>query len=118
MIQEVELVIPPLWSLSLPPSYSDIDYQVTTSIGSAGYRSNATLDLTTPLRLDPGHYWLIFYPELEYYQYGGFGRQPADTINNAVAQFVEPGGGDPGLPTEWTSVLDVPWTTLLIKSRH
>ena len=104
---------PPLWSLSLPPSYSDIDYQVTTSMGSAGYRSNATLDLTTPLRLDPGHYWLIFYPELEYYQYGGFGRQPADTINNAVAQFVEPGGGDAGLPTEWTSVLDVPWTTLI-----
>ena len=102
----------PLWSLSLPPSYSDVDYQVTLSRGSSGLRSDTTLDLTTPLRLDPGQYWLIFYPELEYYAYGGYGRQPADTINNAVAQFVEPGGGDQGLPTEWTSVLTIPWTSI------
>jgi hypothetical protein len=102
----------PLWTLSLPPSYSDVDYQVTLSRGSSGYRSDTTLDLTTPLRLDPGQYWLIFYPELEYYAYGGYGRQPADTLNNAVSQFIEPGDGDAGLPTEWTSVLDVPWTTL------
>jgi hypothetical protein len=102
----------PHWSLRLLPPFSDYDYQATITRGSYTYKSDATLNLTTPLSLAAGHYWLIFYPELEYYTYGGYGRQPADTLNNAVSQFIEPGGGDQGFPTEWTSVLNVPWTEL------
>ena len=102
----------PLWSLRLLPPFSDDDYQATITRGSDTYKSDVTLNLTTPLSLAAGHYWLIFYPELEYYAYGGYGRQPADTINNAVSQFIEPGGGDPPLPIVWTSVFDVPWTEL------
>jgi hypothetical protein len=98
----------PIWSLDLSPA----DSQISLTNGTQGFPSNITLNLTTPVRFLPGRYWLVFYPELDYFLYGGYGRQPSDTINDAVAQFIEPGGGDPPLPTVWTSVLEVEWTAL------
>ena len=96
---------PPVWSLALSPAHGSI------TLSDSG--TDITLDLAkTPngvLRLDSGHYWLVFSPELDYSLYGGYGRQPSDTTNDGVAQFIEPGGGDPSLPTAWTSVLDIDW---------
>ena len=68
------------------------------------------MNLTEPLQLFPGTYWLVFNPKLDFNFAGGWGRQPSDTTNGYVAQFIEPGGGDPPLPTVWTSVQDIDWT--------
>jgi len=88
----------PVWSLRVAPS----DSQVTLSEGASGYDTNVTLDLTTPVNLDPGTYWLIFYPELNFGSYGQYGRHVSCTTNGYAAQVINPGGGL-GLPTSWTS---------------
>ncbi len=102
----------PVWSVRLTPPFNTDHYQATVSLGSDYYKSDVKLTFKTPHVLPAGHYWLIFYPELEYYAYGGYGRQPSDTENNEESQFIQPGGGDPPLPTIWTSVLDIPWSRL------
>ncbi|MBW2149777.1 MAG: hypothetical protein JRI22_22525 [Deltaproteobacteria bacterium] len=88
----------PVWSLRVTPSYS----QVTLSEGASGYNTNVTVDLTTPVNLGPGTYWLIFYPELSYTDHGQYGRHVSCTTNGYDAQVINPGGGL-GLPTSWTS---------------
>ena len=92
----------PVWSLSVPPT----DLQVTLTTGSGGYLSNATLTPAAPINLPPGHYWLVYYPTMSFGSYGQFGRQPADTTNGYVGQFINPGGGF-GYGNAWQ-----PWTVI------
>jgi hypothetical protein len=91
---------PAFWSLSLSPS----DPQVTLSHGTGGELTDVTLNLSSPITLPGGHYWLVFYPTLQYQACScKYGRQPSDSTNAADAQVINPGGGLE-LPTEWTSV--------------
>jgi hypothetical protein len=85
------------------------DPQVTLSDGTRGYPTNVTLNLDTPIYLNPGTYWFVFYPEMEWATCGGYGRQPADTTNNLAAQTIKPLDTDTWYPTTWTNVLTVPW---------
>jgi immune inhibitor A len=87
----------PVWSLALPPT----DPQVSITNGTpGGLPSNTTLNLTTPINLPAGHWWFIFYPTMSYGTYGQHGRQPADTANGYIGQFINPGGGF-GYGTAW-----------------
>jgi hypothetical protein len=93
----------PFWSISVPVT----DTQVTITTGTpGGYPSDARIDLTTPVILPPGTWWLVFYPAIPNTEV--YGRQPSATTNNYEAQVVQPLGGD-GYPTVWTSVLDTMW---------
>ncbi len=85
------------------------DPQVTLSDGTRGYPTNVTLNLDTPIYLNPGTYWFIFYPEMDWATCGGYGRQPSDTTNNLAAQTMKPLDTDTWFPTTWTNVLTVPW---------
>ena len=100
-----DLVNVSVWRLSLPPN----DPRVVLSLGTKGYPTNVTLNLGSPIYLNPGTYWLIFYPELDWEMYGGYGRQPADTDNNKAAQAVKPIDTYTYFPTTWTSVSVIPW---------
>jgi uncharacterized repeat protein (TIGR01451 family) len=95
---------PPVWTLTLAPT----DAQVTVSNGSSALPSNTLLQLAAPISLPPGHWWLVFYPTMPFVPTGQYGRQPADTINGYVGQFINPGGGF-GLGTAWQ-----PWTVLSV----
>jgi len=86
----------PVWSLTLLPS----NLKVTLSAGHLGNLSNTLLYLPTPLKLNPGRYWLVFYPTLNFSPFGQFGLHGADTNNGAVAKFINPNGGF-GYGTEW-----------------
>jgi N-acetylneuraminic acid mutarotase len=96
----------PVWSTSLPPTSP----YVTLSVGYSGYLSNTLLQLPTPVKLTAGHYWLLFYPTLEFTSYGQFGLQPADTNNGEIVKFVNPGNYF-GYGTEWQD-----WTVLGVTS--
>jgi len=87
---------PPVWSLTLAPT----DPMVVITAGTGGFPSNTQLNLTTPLIMPPGNYWLVFYPTMDFAPDGQFGRQPADTTNGNTGQFVNPGGGF-GYGTAW-----------------
>ena len=91
----------PIWSLSLPPG----DSQVTLSAGTGSFLTNVTLNLTTPISLPAGTYWLVFVPSMEFATAGQYGRQPSDTANGYVAMVINPAGGF-GFPTTWTPVTD------------
>lgn len=94
----------PVWELSLTPN----DTQVSITRGNPGkYFSDTTLTLAAPFRLSSGTYWFVFYPELSFDNFGGYGRQPSDTENFGPTHVVQPLGDETDLPTEWTSVLDV-----------
>jgi len=92
----------PLWAITLDPT----DPQVTITNGSGGLPSDTTLVLDTPIDLSTGHYWLVFYPSMPFSTGGQYGRQPSDTVNEYVGQFINPGGGF-GLGTNWQD-----WTVL------
>jgi hypothetical protein len=80
----------PLWSLAVPPT----DPQITLSASTSGIPANVLLTLTTPAQITTaGTYWFIFYPTADFAVCGQFGRQPADTANGAMVQFINPGGG-------------------------
>ncbi|MBN1295166.1 hypothetical protein JXA80_00200, partial [bacterium] len=79
----------PFWSLDLPP----YEAQVTISTGSNGYPSNTAVTLATPVTLPAGHWWICFYPTMNYDIGGQFGRQGSDTTNALIAQFINPGEG-------------------------
>ena len=92
-----------VWSLTLVPT----DPQVTITTGSpGGYPSNTMLTLATPVSVPAGHWWLVFYPTAPFSGFGQFGRQPADTANGYVGQFINPGNAF-GYGTDW-----VDWTVL------
>jgi hypothetical protein len=93
---------PPIWTLTLPIT----DPHITLYTGSGGYPSNTMLKLPTPFSLPAGHYWLTFYPTLNFSPYGQFGRQAADTTSAYIGKLINPGGGF-GLGTDWQN-----WTVL------
>jgi hypothetical protein len=94
---------PPVWTLTLAPT----DPQVVISLGTpGGYPSDTTLGLAAPLNLPPGHWWLVFYPTMEFGAYGQHGRQPSDTTNGYTAQFINPGEGF-GYGPDWQD-----WTVI------
>ena len=98
----------PVWELSLAPD----DSQVSITRGSPGrYFSDTTLTLSVPFRLPAGTYWFVFYPELNFLDYGGYGRQPSDTEYFGPTHVIQPRGDETDLPTEWTSVLDFDFRT-------
>jgi|GEM_PF-7111187 hypothetical protein len=90
-----------IWSLSLPPT----DSQVTLTTGTGGWLSNVTLNLSTPINLAPGTYWLVFYPQMDFGSCFQYGRQVSDTTNGWDAVLINPDGGF-GLPTTWSSMKD------------
>jgi hypothetical protein len=89
----------PVWNLSVLPT----DSQITISDGINGLPSNVTLNLDTPIKLQPGTYWFSFYPQLEHTTAGHYGKLTANTKNGNPAQVINPGGGY-CFPTGWTSV--------------
>ena len=96
---------PPIWSLSLPTT----DPQVKITEGSGGFLSNATLTLSKAVVIPPGRRWFVFYPSLDRDVYGGQGRQPSDTTNLSVAQFIKPYGPYYTYPTVWTDIQTIYW---------
>ena len=91
---------PPIWSLSVIPT----DSQVSLTTGTGGFLSNVTLKLNTPIKLTPGTYWFVFYPEMSFTTCAAqYGRHVSDTTNGYVAQVISPGGGF-GFPTVWADV--------------
>lgn len=88
----------PVWSLSLAPSDSQIG--LTTSV-TTGHLGDVTLTLATPVTLDAGGYWLVFYPTLN--PGDQFYWHASDTSfgNSAVA--ISP-NGTYSVPATWTSV--------------
>lgn len=98
----------PVWSISLSPD----DPQISLTRGTPfNLVSNVTLNLDTPISLDPGTYWLIVYPQLNWLTVGGHGRQFSDTANGYPAHYImpDPAGEPTSLPEVWTSVLNIPW---------
>jgi|GEM_PF-806865 len=86
----------PLWSLSTPPT----DPQVSILTGRGGTFSDTVLRLDVPILLQPGHYWFVFYPTLNFSPHGQFGLIQSDTANGYMAKFINPGGGF-GFGTGW-----------------
>jgi N-acetylneuraminic acid mutarotase len=93
---------PPVWTLTLPP----LNANVVLTPGSGGWLSNVMLNPAMPIIIPPGDWWLVFYPTMEFVSSGQYGRQPADTTNGYVGQFINPGNGF-GYGTDW-----VDWTAL------
>lgn len=83
----------PFWSLSASPTDSRVTIDLNTSVKFA----NTTLDLASPINLPPGHWWLVFYPEMDSYDTtvtgGKYIRKFSSTSNIAVGRVVNPGGG-------------------------
>ncbi|NCC86058.1 MAG: PEP-CTERM sorting domain-containing protein [Clostridia bacterium] len=90
-----------IWHLPLDPRNAQI--RITTD--SDGDLSNVTLNLTTALNLEAGHWWLAFLPTMNRL-WGQYGRQASDTTNGYTAQFINPPGGF-GLGTGWQD-----WTVI------
>jgi hypothetical protein len=90
----------PVWSLSVLPS----DPQVTLSLGVGGYLTVVTLNLTTPIALPTGTYWLVFYPEMSFGSCGQYGRQVSDTTNGYQGKWINPGDGFGLGATSWTDM--------------
>jgi len=87
------------WSLTLVPS----DPQVAIYYGGLGYYSSTWLTPSNPPVIPPGHWWLVFYPQMDFgLGYGQYGRQWSDTTNQTVAQVINPGGGF-GFPSYWSA---------------
>jgi hypothetical protein len=98
----------PIVNIALPPN----DAQVVLTDGTRGYPTNVTLNLASPIYLNPGTYWLVFYPEMEWATCGGYGRQlaAADAADNySPAQAIKPLDTFTWYPTTWTNVLTIPW---------
>lgn len=91
----------PVWSLSVAPSNS----QVTLSAGTWGSpASTVTLNLSSPINLSPGTYWLVFYPELNFGSYGQWGQHASDTANGYQGKVINPGDGFGYGATSWTNM--------------
>lgn len=92
-----------VWSISLPPTHTAVLITGATS-------GTATLDIVaaqgSPLFLPPGHYWLAFFPAMDFIPHGQFGWQTAGTHNLASAHFADPAGLIS--PLDWT-----PWGAVI-----
>jgi uncharacterized repeat protein (TIGR01451 family) len=88
-----------VWSLSLAPGDSAVTISGATN-------NEATVDIIDaiggPLYLPPGHYWLAFFPAMDFIPHGQFGWQTSGTMNLASAHFADPDGLIS--PLDWT-----PW---------
>jgi uncharacterized repeat protein (TIGR01451 family) len=88
-----------VWSLSLAPDDSAVTISGATN-------NEATVDIIDavggPLYLPPGHYWLAFFPAMDFVPHGQFGWQTSGTMNLASAHFADPAGLID--PLDWT-----PW---------
>jgi hypothetical protein len=76
-----------LWSYSCLPTAPEV------TLGGANL-TDITLDILQaqggPIYLPPGHYWLCFYPDLDFTVYGQWYWQTAGTTNLATAHFIDP----------------------------
>lgn len=88
---------PPVWSLTVLPA----DSRITIENNLSGLPANVTLALEMPIRLQPGTYWLVFYPQMNFTSYGQYGRVPAGTTNLSPAKIINPGGGWSFPSTNW-----------------
>ena len=93
---------PPVWTLTLPP----LDPHVILTTGSGGLLSDVTLNPPMSIVLPSGDWWLVFYPTMDFSFSGQYGRQPADTTNGYVGQFINPGEAF-GYGPDWQD-----WTVL------
>lgn len=93
----------PLWSLDIAPG----DSRISLSTGVGGLATDTTLALTAPFYLPPGHYWLVFYPEMSSITIGQYGRNPSDSSNGYTAKVINPGNGWGKGWTAWTD-----WTNI------
>jgi len=91
---------PPIWSLSVPPT----DSQITINNGTGNQPSDVTLNPDTLISLSAGTYWLVFYPEMQFTVGGQYGRNSSDTTNGYEAQVINPGGALFPAATSWTPV--------------
>jgi hypothetical protein len=103
---------PPVWSLAVSPADSRIIIE-TDTLGTQG---NVTLELVSPVTLQSGMYWFVFYPELDFATSGQYGRYTADTTNLSPAQVINPDQGwhqdpndrnSPLLPASWSNASSV-----------
>jgi hypothetical protein len=89
-----------VWSHSCLPSASEV------TIGGI-YGGDATLDVVTakgsPINLEPGTYWLCFYPSLNYASYGQWYWFRSCTQNPQPAHLIDPGDLYGDGYTTWTS---------------
>lgn len=92
---------PPVWSLSVPPTDSRIiiEYEVIDLVEEI-YQSNVILELDSPVKLNSGTYWLVFYPLMDFNTFGQYGRFTADTTNRSSAQVINPDQGWPQDPAD------------------
>jgi hypothetical protein len=82
------------WSLTLAPD----DPQVGLGVYET---EDVVLTLDTPISLPPGHWWLVFYPSLEFAQYGQYGWSgTADPIWGYAGMQANPNGGF-GMGDDW-----------------
>ena len=94
---------PPVWTLTLPPNHPQVTLSAATP---SGLPASVLLDLPMPGLLDPGTWWLVFYPTMAFSPFGQYGRQAADTTNGYTAQFINPGEGF-GYGPDWQN-----WTVI------
>ena len=85
-------------------SFAPTDAQILLSNGTSGYASNVLLNLTSPLLLPTGNWWLMFYPTMAFGDVGSYGRQLSDTTNGPVGQAINPDGGLDPNGTNWQSI--------------
>ena len=83
-----------LWSLTLAPT----DGQVGLGVYEA---EDVVLTLDTPITLPAGHWWLVFFPSLEFGLYGQYGWSgTADAVWGSTAMQANPNGGF-GMGSGW-----------------
>ncbi|MBW2034529.1 MAG: hypothetical protein JRI94_13260 [Deltaproteobacteria bacterium] len=88
-----------VWSYTCPPT----DSEVAVNSGTA------TLDLTdtgytgSPINLQPGTYWLCFYPSIDYSTYGAWYWYVSCSENPQPAHLIDPGNLYVSGYTTWTS---------------
>lgn len=84
------------WSLTLAPT----DPQVALGVNEP---EDVVLTLDVPISLPPGHWWLVFFPSLEYTLYGQYGwSSTTDAVKGYVGEQANPGGGF-GIGTDWVA---------------
>ena len=77
----------PVWSISAPPN----DSQVALTAGVGGHLTEVSLSLNLPIDLEPGTYWLFFYPSLSSEGCCQYGLRVSDTTNGNRAETINPG---------------------------
>ncbi|MDW7773927.1 MAG: hypothetical protein SCH71_13650 [Desulfobulbaceae bacterium] len=98
---------PPVWSLAVSPA----DSRIIIENDTLGTQGNVILELVEPVQLNSGTYWLVFYPRMDFFTFGQYGRFTADTTNRFPAQVMNPGEGyvdPPPVPPTWSNAAVLP----------